>query len=103
MSLDLAKIRREDIRWHLLRAADISRPQGIYTETMLAVVRAVYGDATELEVKRQLDYLEERGLVKIERDGMDRWFVELTRYGIDLVEYTVPVEPGISRPRHPGD
>ena len=102
MTIDLAKVRREDIRWHLLTAANVSRPQGTYIEPMLAIVRAAYTDATEMEVKRELDYLEERELVKIERDGMDRWFVQLTRHGIDLVEYTVPVQPGISRPRHPG-
>lgn len=102
MSIDHAKIRREDMRWYLLVAANVSRPQGAYVESMLAIVRAVYTDATEVELKRELDYLEERELVKIERDGMDRWFVQLTRHGIDLVEYTVPVQPGISRPRHPG-
>lgn len=99
MSIDTARVRREDIRWYLLVAANVSRPQGSYVESMLAVVRAVYADATEHEIKRELDYLEERELVKIERDGMDRWFVQLTRHGIDLVEYTTPIEPGISRPK----
>lgn len=99
MSIDHARIRREDIRWYLLTAANVSRPQGAYVEQMLAIVRAVYGDATERELKIELDYLEERELVKIERDGMDRWFVQLSRHGIDLVEYTVPVQPGISRPK----
>lgn len=102
MTIDLAKVRREDIRWHLLTAANVSRPHGCYIEPMLAIVRAAYTDATEMELKRELDYLEERELVKIERDGMDRWFVQLSRHGIDLVEYTVPVQPGISRPKHPG-
>ncbi len=99
MSIDHARIRREDIRWYLLTAANVSRPQGTYLEQMLAIVRSVYGDATELELRRELDYLEERQLVKIERDGMDRWFVQLSRHGIDVAEYTVAIEPGISRPR----
>lgn len=95
----LAKVRREQIRWFLLVAANVSRPAGIYTEAMLPIIQATYPDATHKEVRVQLDYLEERNLVKITRDGMDRWFVELTRYGIDLVEYTLPVEPGIARPQ----
>ena len=99
MSIDPARIRREDIRWYLLVAADVSRPQGSYVEQMHAIVRSVYADSTEHELKRELDYLQERELVKIERDGMDRWFVQITRHGIDFVERTIPAEPGISRPR----
>jgi predicted component of type VI protein secretion system len=102
VSIDHARVRRESIRWFLLVAANVSRPQGVYVEGMLPVVRAVYADATENEVKRELDYLEDRGLVKIQRDGMDRWFVDLTRHGIDLVEYTTQVEPGIARPQPAG-
>lgn len=94
----LARIRREQIRWFLLVAANISRPAGIYTEAMLPIVQATYADATHREIRLQLDYLEERELVKISKDSMDRWAVELTRFGIDVVEYTIPVEPGIARP-----
>ena len=102
MSIDPARVRREDIRWYLLVAANVSRPQGSYVEQMHAIVRSVYADSTEHELKREIDYLEERELVKIERDGMDRWFVQLTRHGIDFVEYTIQAEPGISRPRAGG-
>lgn len=98
----IAKARRENIRWFLLQTADVSRPAGCYTEMMLPVVRSVYADATEHELRRELDYLEERELITIQRDGMDRWFVQLTRHGIDVAEYTVPVEPGISRPAMTG-
>jgi len=102
VSIDLAKIRRESIRWYLLRATDVSRPQGIYVEAMLPIIQSVYGDSTEHELRRELDYLRDRSLVEITRDGMDRWYVELTRHGIDLVEYTTVVEPGIARPRREG-
>lgn len=94
------KIRREAIRWHLLQIADVARPQGIYTEAMLPIIRSVYPDSTESEIRRQLDYLEERDLIKVHKDGMDRWVVELTRYGIDMVEYTIDCQPGIARPTH---
>ncbi len=97
--IDFVKVRRENIRWHLLTIANVSRPEGVYTEAMLPVIQAVYIDATEKEVRRELEYLEERGLVKIKADPLGRWFVELQRHGIDLVEYTVEIEPGIARPR----
>ena len=98
MSLDLGKIRREAIRWHLLSAINVSRPVGIYTEALLPIIQSVYTDATHQELRRELDYLEERELCKIHRDPMDRWFVDLSRCGIDYVEYTIDAQPGIARP-----
>lgn len=99
MSMDIAKIRREHIRWHLLQAINLSRPVGIYTEPLLVIVRSVYPDATHQEVRLNLDYLEEREMVRIARDPMDRWMVELTRTGIDFVEYTIDAQPGVARPK----
>ncbi|MGE0333215.1 MAG: hypothetical protein AB7P37_21250 [Ramlibacter sp.] len=82
----------------MLTAIYQSRPYGIYTEALLPVIQAVYTDATHLEIRQELDYLEERELVKIKRDGMDRWMVDLSRTGMDCVEYTIDCQPGISRP-----
>ncbi|MDF1486714.1 hypothetical protein PY257_16315 [Ramlibacter sp. H39-3-26] len=97
--IDIAKIRREDIRWHLLQAINLSRPVGIYTEPLLVIVRSVYPDATHQEVRLNLDYLEERDMVRITKDAMDRWMVDLTRSGIDFVEYTIDAQPGVARPK----
>jgi len=97
-SVQMAQVRRGAMRWHLLAAINLSRPQGMYTTGLLPIIQAVYPDATELEIRRELDYLEERELVKISKDPLDRWMVELARFGIDVAEYTVACEPGISRP-----
>ena len=97
--IDMAKTRREDMRWHLLSAVNLSRPVGIYTEPLLAIVRAVYPDATHQEVRVNLDYLEAREMVRISKDPMDRWMVDLTRTGIDFVEYNIDAQPGVSRPK----
>jgi hypothetical protein len=97
--IDMAKIRRENMRWHLLSAVNLSRPVGIYTEALLPIVQSVYGDATHQEVRRELDYLEVREMAHIERDPTDRWFVNLTRTGIDFVEYTIDAQAGVARPR----
>lgn len=93
------RIRREAIRWHLLSAINLSRPIGIYTEPLLAIIQSVYPDATHQEVRVHLDYLEEREMVKIKKDPMDRWAVDLTRTGIDCVEYTIDCQPGVARPK----
>ena len=97
--IDMAKTRREDMRWHLLSAVDLSRPVGIYTEPLFAIVRAVYPDATHQEVRLNLDYLEAREMVRISKDPVDRWMVDLTRTGIDFVEYNIDAQPGVSRPK----
>ncbi len=94
----IAKARRETMRWMLLVATNIARPQGINTAALLPIMQATYPDATHHEIRAELDYLRERGLVAIEIDPLDTWFVKLDRYGVDVVEYTVPCDPGIARP-----
>lgn len=96
---NMARVRREQIRWFLLVSCNVARPYGAYTEVLLPIIQSNYADATHHEVRRELDYLEERELVQIRRDPTDRWFVELTRSGVDVVEYTVDCEAGIARPR----
>lgn len=95
---EIARARRETMRWMLLVVINISRPRGINTAALLPIIQATYQDATHLEIRRELDYLHERELVKIERDPLDNWFVTLMRYGIEVVEYTCPCDPGIARP-----
>lgn len=104
LNLEAAKKeRRERVRWFILRALDVARPQGCYLPSILDVIRgSVYRDATELEIKRELDYLADRKLIKLQVDPLEQWFAELDRYGVDVVEYAVPVEPGIARPKFGG-
>jgi hypothetical protein len=94
----LKKIRRETMRWLLLCAINVARPTGINTAALLPIIQATYPDATHKEIRVELDYLADRDLVEIKRDPLDSWFVDLQRYGVDVVEYTVPCDPGISRP-----
>lgn len=96
---NILKARREAIRWHMLSATNLSRPIGIYTEALLPIVQSVYPDATHQEIRKELDYLEAREMCTIHRDPIDRWFVDLTRTGIDFVEYTIEAQPGVARPR----
>jgi hypothetical protein len=95
---DMVKIRRETIRWMILLTLNNARPTGAYEKLVLSVIQSEYPDSTQNEVRRELDYLDERDLVTIDRQPDGRWFCKLDRYGVDVVEYTVPVEPGIARP-----
>ena len=98
MSVDPARARREHMRWLLILTLNNARPMGAYEEVVLATVQGMYADATQLEVRRELDYLADRRLADVERQPDGRWFAELTRYGVDLAEYTIDCEPGIARP-----
>lgn len=100
LAANMARIRREQIRWYLLVALNVSRPVGAPTQVLLSVVQSIYADATEHEIRLALDYLADRKLVEIYKSPTDRWHCELNRLGVDIVEYTVPVEAGIARPMY---
>lgn len=98
MGVDSAKARREHMRWLLILTLNNARPVGAYEEVALSTVQAMYPDATQLEVRRELDYLADRKLVELDKQPSGRWFAELNRYGVDIAEYTIDCEPGIARP-----
>lgn len=95
---DLAKVRRENLRWLILLTLNHARPMGCAEGPILSVAQTQYTDASPLELRRELDYLHDRELLKVKRDPSGPWSAELTRHGVDVAEYTVPVEPGIARP-----
>lgn len=96
--LQAQRARREFMRWVLLLAANINRPVHSSVRFLLQVVQGEYADATELEVRRELDYLDSRELLTITVDPLNQISVDLTRDGIDVVEYTVVCDAGIMRP-----
>jgi hypothetical protein len=96
--VDMHKVRREDIRWQSLLTLNNARPIGAYEELVLSVIRSTYPDVTLLELRRELHYLADRGLVDLVKEPSGRWFADLTRLGVDVAEYTVDCDPGIARP-----
>ena len=98
MNIDQAKVRRESLRWYLILALYNARPEPVCEDVVQMTMRAIYPDVTPLEVRQQLDYLEDRELVKLRKEPSGRWWADLTRTGTDVAEYTVDVEPGIARP-----
>lgn len=99
MNIDTARIRRENLRWLILLTLNNARPVGAYEGPILSVAQSEYPDATPLELRRELDYLRGRQLINLNKEPSGRWFSDLTRYGIDIAEYTVDCEPGIARPQ----
>ena len=99
-SFAAAKIRREQIRWFCLRQLDRVRPGAATDEALLALVQAIYPDATRTELRREADYLKMRELLTL-TDESGIWHLKLTYQGIDIVEYTTSCPAGISRPLQP--
>ncbi|MCY3878043.1 MAG: hypothetical protein OXF74_02550 [Rhodobacteraceae bacterium] len=86
------------VRWEILRTLHVAGHLGATESMCMRVVDAAYLGVTRDSLRDQLDYLEKRGLVAIERPELDDWRAALTRHGTDLVEYRIECEPGISRP-----
>ena len=98
-NLDMDRARRETIRWIALDALNHGRPYAVAEPLMLSAIQGVPVQCSALELRRELDYLEHRGLVTLNRIEGAPWSAELTRDGVDVVEYTKAVEPGIARPK----
>lgn len=97
--IDPLKARREHLRWLILLTLNNARPIGAMEGPILTVAQSEYPDATPLELRRELDYLRDRDLVEITMHPDGRWQASLTRYGVDIAEYTISCEPGIARPQ----
>ena len=95
---DLARVRREALRWLILLTLNNARPLGCAEGPILSVAQTQYPDASPLELRREIDYLADRELVHVHKSPYGAWHAELTRHGVDVAEYTVDVQPGIARP-----
>jgi hypothetical protein len=96
---DLEKVQREEARWRILKALDAGRPQPVSETILLRTLQDIELPVTPHSLRRELDYLEHRELIKIGHKDGPIWTAELTRFGVDVVEYTIPCEPGINRPK----
>lgn len=97
-TIDQARIRREALRWLIILTLNNARPIGAFEGPILSVAQAEYPDATATELRRELDYLDDREVLRLDKQPSGKWFAELTRIGVDLAEYTIPCEAGIARP-----
>jgi hypothetical protein len=99
MDMDLRRIIREEMRGKILQALYLGQPFGLHESTIQAAMSDIFQNATEMEVRKEMDYLEERGLIAIGERHRPAWFAKLTRDGVDVFENTVPCDPGIRLPK----
>lgn len=99
MAIDLERQQREQLRWLILSVLDAARPLGANEQLILAAVSDVPLRVSSRDLRRELDYLDARGLVRIVGQDGPMWSAELTREGIDVAEYTCDCDAGIARPK----
>lgn len=97
--IDMERAQREEARWRILRALDAGRPGAVSEMIIFRVLKDIKLSITPKGLRRELDYLRDRELIKILDEDGPVWSAELTRTGVDVVEYTVTCDPGIARPR----
>ena len=98
INIDTAKVRRESMRWYILLTLNNARPVDPHEALVLSTIQGIHSDATQHEVRRELDYLADRQLVTLDKRPDGQWVCGLTHYGVDIAEYTIPCNPGIARP-----
>lgn len=98
MNIDPAKARRESLRWYIILTLNTSRPVDPHEAVVLSTIQGIFPDATTLELRRELDYLEGRSLATLDKQPSGAWICGLTHYGVDIAEYTIECNPGIARP-----
>ncbi|WP_064116754.1 hypothetical protein [Pseudomonas fluorescens] len=98
MNIDPAKARRESLRWYIILTLNTSRPVDPHEAVVLSTIQGIFPDVTSLELRRELDYLEDRSLATLDKQPSGVWICGLTHYGVDVAEYTIPCNPGIARP-----
>jgi hypothetical protein len=99
MDMDLRRIIREEMRGKILQALYLGQPFGLNETVIQAVMNDIFTVATEMEVRKEMDYLEKRGLIEIGDRHRPTWFAKLTRDGVDVFERTVSCDPGIRLPK----
>lgn len=92
------KARREGMRWHLINTLNKARPYTSSEVFLLDVMRGIYPDVTALELRQQLEYLQDRKLIDLAKQPSGMWFADLNRLGVDIAEYTIDCQAGIARP-----
>lgn len=95
---ELERHQREEARWRLLFAAYHSTPMAIGETVLWRTITDLAIPCTPRDIRRELTFLERSGLISISGQNRERWSVELTAAGINVVEYTIDAPAGITRP-----
>ncbi len=96
---DLERAQRAEARWRILRALDAGRPVAISETIIHRTLVDINLQLNPHGLRRELSYLEGKGLIRILQRDEPTWIAELTPEGIDVAEYEVDAPAGIARPK----
>lgn len=94
----LEQHRREALRWEILVVLYTGRPYPLGEDLILRTLGDADTQVGPHELRRELVYLEDCGLVALSGQERGAWRVSLCAAGTELVEYQRPSPPGIRRP-----
>lgn len=97
-ALNLERSQREEIRWRILRALDVSRPVRLGENVLFRTLTDIDLPIGPRQLRRELLYLIDKGLVDVRSREAAVWSLALTPDGIDVVEYTIEAPDGVGRP-----
>lgn len=97
--MDMQRTLTETIRWNVLAAANSARPALVSEMLVLSMIQAIPIECEAIDLRREFDYLEGRGLISVKRLEVAPWLIGLSWEGVDLVDYTTESVPGIARPK----
>ena len=98
--IDFDKNKREHVRWLVLLTLDHARPIGAGEGLILSTIHTVPVQLTAMELRREMDYLADKGLIELRGRDTAAWHAKLTAPGVDVVEYVVSSPAGIARPEN---
>ncbi|WP_454902037.1 hypothetical protein [Aggregatibacter sp.] len=94
----MEKARREGMRWRLLNTLHKAMPYTTSEQFLCDVMAGIYPNVTPHEIRQQLEYLSDCKLVELTKQPHGVWFADINRLGVDIVEYTIDCQAGITRP-----
>ncbi|MEW5885541.1 MAG: cytoplasmic protein [Pseudomonadota bacterium] len=96
-AINLPRAEREVTRWTLLVALWHARPYGADEHLLLNAARDSLLRVTADMIRAELDSLEKRGLIALNRNA-PIWWAQLAALGEDVVEYRAAAPVGVFRP-----
>jgi len=97
--VDFEKAQREETRWRILLILDAGRPIKVSETLIFSALSDASLAISPNELRRELDYLRDKGLVELMGEDTPVWTAELTGTGVDVVQYTIDCPAGIARPK----
>lgn len=76
-------IKRSHMRDRIVCFLDAMRPERMTDNGLTALLRDIYPEISIRDVRREIDYLQMKGLISTERNPV-RWLVSMTASGVDV-------------------